>query len=34
MVWIERSIMSDADKLKARLKVVTLNSQNINESKG
>jgi hypothetical protein len=32
MVWIERLIMSDVDKLKARLKVVTLNSQNINES--
>lgn len=32
MVWIEQSIMSDADKLKARLRVITLNSQSIKES--
>jgi hypothetical protein len=31
-VWIERSIMSDADKLKARLRVVISNSQSIKES--
>jgi hypothetical protein len=32
VVWIERLIMSDADKLKARLRVVISNSQSIKES--
>jgi len=32
MVWIERLITSDADKLKARLRVVISNSQSIKES--
>jgi len=31
-VWIERSIMSDANKLKTRLRVVISNSQSIKES--
>jgi hypothetical protein len=30
-IWIERSIMSDADKPKTRLRVVISNSQNIKE---